>query len=244
MWQRRHIRQVEDQSGVTRITSEFRARFGSEVLAGPFKGLRYPDELGASALVAKLAGTYESELHGAVHMLLKMNLRRIINIGSAEGYYAVGLARLFPTAEVFAFDADLYERKRCSRMAAANGVANRVQIEGRCDLPRLSDLVNPPDGVLIVLDCEGCEYDLLVPAKVALLKQCAILVELHLDADRHEALKASFCRSHEILSYSFTPSRDDGNATLAMLSEGDRKVVQREWRNSGYEWLLLLPINE
>src|SRR5271170_2035809 len=67
------------------------------VAAGLFQGLRLlPDvSWGVGDNAAKLVGLYEAELHPALHDLALTPPPVVINVGCAEGYYAVGLARLF-----------------------------------------------------------------------------------------------------------------------------------------------------
>jgi len=60
------------------------------------------DRVVFGALTAKLLGTYEKELQDAIRALEKKRFGRIINVGAAEGYYAVGLARNFPNVPVVA----------------------------------------------------------------------------------------------------------------------------------------------
>ena len=240
-WRRRHLRRLERRSGVGRITRAFRSLHGSTVMAGPFKGLIYPEDVHASALVAKLAGAYEAELHCAIHTIQAQSYKRIINIGCAEGYYAVGLARLLPSAEILAFDSDPVEQKRCRRMALANGVADRVLVSGRCDTALLSQLLVQPGDTLIVIDCEGCEYDLLNPAEIPQLRYCALLVELHLEKAWQEELKQRFATFHDQSIYTFGQDLVAPSEALRVLSQADRALVQREWRDPGQECVLLLP---
>src|SRR5512140_2013789 len=63
-----------------------------EVLSGPFKGMRYGDFSYNSALIPKLLGTYEADLHNWVGEALATGYDAVINVGCAEGYYAVGFA--------------------------------------------------------------------------------------------------------------------------------------------------------
>ncbi len=95
----------------------------------------------------------------------------IVNVGAADGYYAVGLARRCPGATVRAFEADAGQRELLTRVAAANGT--RIEVGG---LAGPGDLEALPPGTLVVMDCEGCESALLQPAA---LREATILVELH-----------------------------------------------------------------
>lgn len=55
--------------------------------------------------VPKLLGSYECELHEIIESALRSNHHRVIDVGSAEGYYAVGFA-LKRGCHVVAFDTD------------------------------------------------------------------------------------------------------------------------------------------
>ena len=82
-------------------------RYGSRntVLSGPFAGTKlYLSPLSGRHLLGYLLGTQEIELHGAVEKIVSQGYKTIINIGAADGYYALGLARRLPQACVLAFE--------------------------------------------------------------------------------------------------------------------------------------------
>src|ERR1700686_4848787 len=64
------------------------------VQSGPFKGMRLSDQTtwGDGDLGAKILGCYEQELWPHLEGARRGAYRRVINVGCAEGYYAVGLA--------------------------------------------------------------------------------------------------------------------------------------------------------
>ncbi|MGZ5948088.1 MAG: hypothetical protein ACXWKV_16080, partial [Caulobacteraceae bacterium] len=145
------------------LVNTFIARNGGpRILGGPFAGMDYVDEATEGALMPRLLGTYESELHPHLAEFVAAGIDDIIDVGCAEGYYAVGLARLAPGATVHAYDIDEKARVACAELAARNGVAERVIIGGEFK----------PDGfqafagrrVLVMVDTEGAEVDILQPA--------------------------------------------------------------------------------
>jgi hypothetical protein len=99
--------------------------------------------------VPKLLGIYERELHGAIEAAIGAQPAVIVNVGAADGYYAVGLKRRYPDATVIAYEADAQQRELLQRVAAANGVA--VEIRGAAGPGDLAG------ASLVVMDCEGCE---------------------------------------------------------------------------------------
>ena len=153
------------------------------VQKGPFRGLRYlpqltsTDTLLSHTVIPKLLGSYELELHDSLELSFKRPYKQVINIGCAEGYYAVGLARRFPGIPVFAFDIDAANREFCGQMAAVNGVADHVFIRGECTVEGLASILS--ENSLIVCDCEGCELELLHPDLSPGFAMSDVMVELH-----------------------------------------------------------------
>ena len=52
-----------------------------------------------SVLIPKLLGSYEQELQPLLQRLAAQNYSEIVDIGCAEGYYAIGLGGCFPRAK-------------------------------------------------------------------------------------------------------------------------------------------------
>ena len=66
---------------------------------GPFAGLQYPELTAVgSALYPKLLGSYQREIQGWIEEICAAGYSEIVDVGFAEGYYAVGLARRLPRA--------------------------------------------------------------------------------------------------------------------------------------------------
>jgi hypothetical protein len=175
------------------ITRTFVAWHGLVVSGGPFAGLRYPDAT-ATSLIPKLLGAYERELHAAIEQAVAGEPELIVNVGAADGYYAVGLARRCPAATVHAFEADPRARELLARVASANGVA--LRIEGAAGTDELGGLTG--GRALVVIDCEGCEASLLDPDRVPLLRTATIVAELHDFAVPADPVVARFAGSHDV----------------------------------------------
>jgi SAM-dependent methyltransferase len=149
------------------------------VRRGPFAGTKYPSlaRLG-SACLPKLLGVYERELTPILDKIKDRPYTDILNVGCAEGYYAVGFARRHPNAKVTAYDIEPKQREFCASLAELNGVRSRVDIQSACSPEVLAKFKFSGRG-LIICDCEGYEADLFTPAAVANLGNCDVLVEMH-----------------------------------------------------------------
>ena len=91
------------------------------VLGGPFAGMRFETATEGN-LAAKLLGSYEGELQPFVEKYLRAGFDRLIDIGCAEGYYAVGFALRSPNTMVDAFDMAEEAQTVCRNHAQLNGV--------------------------------------------------------------------------------------------------------------------------
>jgi hypothetical protein len=152
-------RRHEDRGGVIRskLTDQLAAVLRSTVTGGPFAGMKLVTDTswGDGTLIPKLLGCYEEELHPAFGLALGRQPECVVNIGCAEGYYAVGLARLLSAATVIAFDTDENAQKICRAAAGSNGVAARLRVEGECAPARLGSITATGGRKLLVIDCEG-----------------------------------------------------------------------------------------
>jgi CBS domain-containing protein len=147
------------------------------VRQGPFAGLRYVTDVAATPLLPKLAGTYELEVADATEELIAAAPDVVIDLGSAEGYYAVGLARRLPETRVVAFDTRRSARWLTTRMAAANGVA--VEVRGTATHAAVQELCVRADTPLVVCDIDGAEDTMIDPTRIPGLRRAALLIETH-----------------------------------------------------------------
>jgi hypothetical protein len=217
-------------------------RHGLEVLRGPFAGLRYLPELASTSgdLVAKLVGTYEQELHPAIEAWIGAAPATIVDIGSAEGTYAVGLAAAIASARVLAFDIDPAARALCEAMAEHNAVADRVAVGGECT----HDVLNGVGGdVALFLDCEGCELELLRPDLVPALARWPVIVELHdfVDASITATISERFAATHDVQIVEGGGRDPAAVPELAGVDERTAAALLSEFRPTAMRWGVLTP---
>ena len=152
------------------------------VLNGPFKGMKFPTiDIKESTLASKIVGSYESELHGVVEHICSTPYQEILDIGCAEGYYAVGFAKRIPEVTVHGFDIDEYSRSVCMEMSRVNGVGDRVVLHAECT-PETLRTYPFKQKTLVMADCEGYELTLFDETTLENLRNCDLLIELHENA--------------------------------------------------------------
>jgi hypothetical protein len=227
-WSRHQIGRF--QRRLDRAAETFIASHGLRVTGGPFAGMRYVRGAVCSALLPKLIGSYEAEIAPAIEAAIQRRYATVVDIGAAEGYYAVGLACRLPDAHVHAFERDPAGRELCATMAAENGVADRVAILGDCDAAAL--VLLPLEGSLVICDCEGCEYDLLRPDLVPALSRCDLIVELHdfLDPRITPTIQQRFAKSHTIELIPAVARRAQDYPQASCLPPSERAIAVDEIR--------------
>ncbi len=212
---------------------------------GPFAGLRYPPGFTTPQnLALKLIGGYESELNAVVEELCRTDYSEVIDVGCAEGWYAVGLALRLPRSQVYAFDTDADARRNCRALAELNQVADRVRIDSSCDTGKLLEFSVRKRG-LIISDCEGFEMELFPEHASSRFASFDILIECHdfLRLGIAPELRRRFAATHEIRSIFsiddiYKAYHYDFPELLGYTLEERRKLLA-ERRPAVMEWLFV-----
>lgn len=125
----------------------------------------------------KLLGAYEEYLQPHIRKALDRKPARIINVGCAEGYYAVGLGRLVRDRKVLNYACDKEElcREVCIKNAELNGIS--LITVGALNPGNLSILIG--SGAFVLMDCEGAETELADPEKCRNIKNADLIIECH-----------------------------------------------------------------
>lgn len=212
---------------------------GTLVQAGPFAGMEFMERSAEGCHVPKLLGCYEEELHDFLRELPRRGYRTVLNIGCAEGYYAVGIKRLLPQAAVFAYDIDPVARQACAELAARNGVS--VEVGGEFAPADFERPARPSGKVLVWCDIEGAEVELLDPAKAAALAGMDLVVELHPTATGHalDIVPPRFSATHDIEIRHARGHAPLLPAFLQQLGHLDQLLAQWEWRSAPTPWAVM-----
>lgn len=241
---------MEELNSLLRLMAKWRAHAlaetyltyaGATVMQGPFTGMTYVSNATEGALIARLLGVYESELHPQIEAFAADGLDCVIDVGCAEGYYAVGLARRMPGAEVFAYDISAAARAACADLATKNGVSDQVKIGGEFKPEDFQGFVGRR--VLVLVDAEGAEVDILQPDRAPALAHMNIIVETH-DLFRPGVLNTLIQRfeaTHDIQRIDQGPKIYEPPPWLKALGHLDQLLATWEWRARPTPWLVMRP---
>lgn len=210
---------------------------GDTVLSGPFKGMTYAVRASEGTRSARLIGCYEASLAEVVETIIARAYPQVIDIGSAEGYYAVGLARRMPEARVLARDDNPFAQSLCRKLAEQNGVADQIEIGGRMEAADFA--ICTTARTVIVCDIEGAEEDLMDPARAPGLLAADILVEVHegMKPGLLEKIARRFRPTHDVRRIERRIDDSGLPDWMHQLSDMDRLLAVWEWRAGPTPWL-------
>jgi precorrin-6B methylase 2 len=213
------------------------------VQRGPFQGMKFRSlNTKKSTLFPKLIGCYEECLHEPIYDLIDNHYSKIIDIGCAEGYYAIGLARMFKDARVSGYDLDSDAIRQAQQNARINGLSDRVELTAERytqEMLLAEDFTGP---ALIMCDAQGDEMNLFTAETVSRLKNVDLIIEMHnfVDPRIKTTLLQLFSPTHcskmvEQMSTSpvvssFFQSSPETNKLFKLMDEG---------RPEKMEWLIL-----
>jgi hypothetical protein len=165
----------------TEITNAIKHATAMKVLGGPFAGMQLSEHIswGDGDLAPKLLGVYEEELHPFFQEVSSKPYDVIVDVGCAEGYYAVGCALKFANAVVHAFDSNAHAQAVCRENAELNGVSGRVMTRGFCDAKELNDISSRYSRSLGIIDCEGGERALFEGDDPTPCAKMDLVIECH-----------------------------------------------------------------
>ena len=240
-----HIAHISTRARCAELLAIFVQQFGWTVQSGPFSGMVLPGraQWGDGDTLPKLIGCYEAELHEVLASLVELRPGLVVNVGAAEGYYAVGLARMLPDTFVHAFDSAEAAGEICREAARLNSVEARVSVAGACSPVLLQHLLTRAVKPVLLCDCEGCERELIDPAQVPALSSTTIVVECHdfIDPSITQTMVNRLTASHEM--FGVREGARDPNAVpfLQPLSSLDRWIAVCEYRPCMMHWLVARP---
>ena len=214
---------------------------GTMVMQGPLAGMDFLSQSAEGCHIAKLLGCYEQPLQPFIEQAITNAYPTILNIGCAEGYYAVGMARRMPITQVLAFDLNPKAQEVCTALAQKNKVTNRVKVGALFKPEDFAKYTNQK--VLVLCDIEGAEKDLLNPELAPTLKGMDLIVESHecIIPGITQILIDRFKDTHQI-----TLVQDNGQRQLKdapqwfnNLAHLDQLLATWEWRSGPTPWLVM-----
>lgn len=221
------------------LINTFRVKQGNIVFSGPFEGMTYFNAA-EGALLPRLIGCYEAELQPTILKMRHEGYKNVIDIGCAEGYYAVGLARLFNDCQIYAHDISEVAQQACKKLAEANHVTNRVHVGGIFDGNTLAKHIDKK--TLVFCDIEGAEEQLLDPVQFPAFRNVDLIIEVHecFKPGLIKTLTDRFSATHDI-EWIWQSLNADRKLPewLRDMSHIDQILCSWEWRAGATPWAVM-----
>lgn len=205
---------------------------GGEVFHGPLSGLKIPVNSHLASRPMYVVGCYEQEIHYVLSEIICSPPRQMIDIGSAHGYYMVGMAVQLQKTKIIGFEAvECPHWKEANELAKLNRVDSQIIQKGLCTGEELQSILG--EGDFVLSDCEGGERELLNPEKIPALKNCRILCEVHdfILPRTTSLLVERFKESHQIQLMYEMPRNPDQFRILDGLSEIEKQIATKETKH-------------
>jgi len=218
---------------------------GAAVQQGPFAGMTIIRDSSwhARNVLQKLLGTYEQELHEAIESSLSSQPDLFINVGCAEGYYAVGFAFRVPAATVHVFDTDAVALEVCERAAIANRAECNLRLEQRCSGEHVALMLSRYQRAVVFVDCGGCETSLFANLNPQDVARAIFIIKMHdyLHPGTTEMLLSRFSKSHRVQTIVQGARNPHEIPILRGISEDLQWLAVSEERPQTMSWLHAVP---
>jgi hypothetical protein len=177
LWQKETVRERQE-----RISLEVFDAVEGRVKYGPFKGLQLNRETwwGKLDLGSQCLGLYEKELLDFIATLPDDHFSHFIDIGAADGYYAIGMLVSQKISNCICFEQSEKGQQTILANWQRNNSPGNLKIIGEANEQSMASLLPQElQRSLVLIDIEGFEFDLLTPAFLAKLQSCTVIIEVH-----------------------------------------------------------------
>jgi hypothetical protein len=229
------------------IANRLAAELDNEIQHGIFAGMRLSSlRWGGHDRAPMILGLYESEVNREIEKSAS-HATIFIDIGAADGYFAVGAVFSGLYKESICFEISEEGRESIAKNAERNGVLDKTTILAEANEDSLLSTVKgvASNELFVLCDIEGGEFDLFTIAVLKALKSATILIEIHdfskSDCDKYRMLKllaGSIFDVHEVTQEARNPNLLE---KTRMIHDDDKWLMMSEGRSKAMTWLLLIP---
>jgi hypothetical protein len=223
--------------------------FSNRVMYGPFEGMIISENAwwGHDDFPSKLVGEYEKHVFNEIINNAK-SYNFFMDIGAADGYYAVGLvkAKIFESA--CCFEISKIGRNVISKNARNNNVFEKISIYSQANADEILHIIHKHGPALILCDIEGDEFNLFDNLLLSKLTNCLLIIELHDQYVKNgsERLSTFIENASKYFELKFI-ARISPSVHLFeefnSISDNQKMLMFSEGRPSVMQWIKLSPKN-
>ena len=197
-------------------------------------------------LSSKLLGIYEEEVQKEILALQKDSLTKkdiLINLGSADGYHAIGLLKSKLFESVIVFDKDKESFESFKENLEANNLKSNISYHGEADENFIENLSNLEfDNCFFLIDIEGDEFKILNHNNLNKIKKSNIILEFHEKFDERDEKFINMLKSIFKIKIFINESKNVNKfEILQKLNDVDRVLTTNENRICVMKWIVCTP---
>ena len=225
-------------------------KYDFRVAYGPFKGMQLNKNIWWSRndLITQTLGIYEEHILEKIKFFSKYGATAFIDIGAADGYFAVGMAYSKLYEKVYAFEIEEDGRNRIIENALRNNCEKKIQVFGKANLKSIKKITAIEKKATFLIDIEGSEYDFLDTNMLEALANHFVICELHpwlvndgeMLQEKLLESASSFFDVDLIKRESYNPNNF---SDFDNLSDEERLIAVGEGRERNMYWMILSPRN-
>ena len=212
---------------------------------GIFKNLKMNHDIswGRGDIASKIYGFYENKIQ---QKLKDINNPILIDIGAADGFFAIGSLKSKICEFCYAFEETKKSRENLSKTAKINNVQKKLSIIGKVTKDNFFTLLPSKinfSEVTILCDIEGGEFDFFSDEILATTRYSNIIIEIHknhnknLEIDLLERVKKYF----DVSIIIDNDKNFESVSELHALNDIDRNLICSEGRSYIGKWWHLSP---
>ena len=212
---------------------------------GIFKNLKMNHEIswGRGDIASKIYGFYENKIQ---QKLKDINSPILIDIGAADGFFAIGALKSKICEFCYAFEETKKSRENLSKTAQINNVQNKLSIIGKATKDNFFSLLPSEinfSKVTILCDIEGGEFDFFSDEILKTIKYSNIIIEIHKNHNKNlEIVLLERVKKYFDVSIIIDNDKNFENVSeLHTLNDIDRNLICSEGRSYIGKWWHLSP---
>jgi hypothetical protein len=229
------------------VAKEFRSH--SHIHSGFFRGVQLGNfTWNNSDRASIIAGSYEIEVQDWLASNVSPGERDLLSVGSADGFYPIGLLKSKLVSRAFCFETSEKSRRQLSANVDMNGLHPvQVRVGGHFDsleFHKSKELVDFSfDDALFIIDAEGGEYDFVDRNFCETFSRSKGIIELHETDDlaKVERLTKNLESFFDITVLETTSRNPEAFPLLRGMRDDYRWGTMSEGRDYPGKWFALTP---
>jgi len=227
-------------------------KHNNSVIYGPYKGMFFSENnhWGIGDLGPKIIGLYEFEVQNKlIDLVSNFKIENFVNIGAAEGYHAIGIAKKTRIQNFVLYEIDKKGQEILKENILKNELKKNIKIENKANLNSIYELNKKLDfsKTLFLIDIEGYELELFNDEILGLLKNSFLIIENHrfllskTKQIKYQELVNKFDDSFNVELVSNTGRNISQINEIRNFSENELMMISSESRPKMMEWFVLTP---